>query len=272
MLSGGSHAAKIMAKMCIYEVRAQHLDLPYYRLSTLHAGKVKEGLAGKTITSSTVLVIQLFDNGLFMPLRRDPDGKVHSDGDLTLAPKELQWRLFKQLHEELADYKDNMVVFLAPLPKFLDEPCCTASSHMRNFLNEDFKKMEESVYQSRTNIKDFAFRLGYRKARTLSTWGIVKKAAATWADQNHLADAGYSAISRAVLDCKDVITTKRKGKEDNPGPEAKKQRTEGASRGRQLPRGKRSETRGWGGAWHGHLYTPNRGNHNQNRHHGGEWY
>jgi hypothetical protein len=233
--------------MCCDGVRAQHLDLPYYRLSTLHAGKVKEGLAGKTITSSTVLVIQLFDNGLFMtatdegelmPLRRDPDGKVHSDGDLTLAPKELQWRLFKQLHEELTDYKDTMVVFLAPLPRFLDEPCCNASSHMRNFHNEDFKKkMEESVYQSRTNIKDFAIRLAYRKARTLSTWGIVKKAGAIWADHNNLVEAGYAAIASAILDCKEVIATKRKVKEDNPGPEAKKQRMEGASRGRLLPGG-----------------------------------
>jgi hypothetical protein len=171
------------------------------------------------------------------------------------------------------DYKENMVVFLAPLPRFLDEPCCSASSHMKNFHNEDFKKkMEESVYQSHTNIKDFAFRLAYRKARTLSTWGIVKKAGATWADCNNLVEAGYAAIASAVLDCKEVIATKKKEKEDNPGPEAKKQRTEGVSRGRQLPGGERSEARGRGGAWRGQLHTPNRGIHYPNRFHGGQWY
>jgi hypothetical protein len=279
---GGAHADRIVAQMRKEGVIAEHLDLPYYRLSTLHAGKVKQGLASRSISASTVIVIQLFDNGLFMtatdegelmPLRRDPDGKVHSDGDLTLAPKELQWKMFKQLHEELVDHKDNMIVFLAPLPRFLDEPCCTASSHMKNFLNADYKKkLEESVFQSRTNIKDFAFRLGYRRTRTLSTWGIVKKAGATWADQHHLADGGYSAITRAVLDCKDIITNKRKGKEDTQGPEAKKPRTEAASRGRQSTGGERSETRGQGGAWRGMPHVPNHGNHNPNRFHSGEWY
>jgi hypothetical protein len=165
-----------------------------------------------SITTSTILVVQLLDNGLYMtatnegellPLRRDVDGTLHSDGELTLAPKELQWRLFKQINEELADFKENLVIFLAPLSRYMEEPCCQGD-HMPNQKMVDFKKkLEESISQSHTNIKEFAFRLGYRKAKTLSTWGIVKNKGATWAGPIELTPAGYNAIAKAAMECKD---------------------------------------------------------------------
>jgi hypothetical protein len=69
-----------------------HRPTILYRQSTIQGGKVKEGLAGPTITSRTVLVEQLFDYGMNISARREEATwqDAHSDGSLVLATKELQ--------------------------------------------------------------------------------------------------------------------------------------------------------------------------------------
>jgi hypothetical protein len=91
---------------------------------------------------------------------------------MVLAPKELQWKFFQQLAEELADLKSNSIIFAAPLPRYLDGACCEDEDHLGNRTQEDFsKKLEVEIYTARTNIKNSAFRCGFRNAVTLSTWG-----------------------------------------------------------------------------------------------------
>jgi hypothetical protein len=72
----------------------QLLELPTYRASHIHAGKVKEGLASMNITPNTIFIVQLFDCGFYwalaedgalIPLRKGHDGTYHTDGDLVLA-------------------------------------------------------------------------------------------------------------------------------------------------------------------------------------------
>jgi hypothetical protein len=149
-----------------------------------------------SINPSTVLVLQLFDNAYFMtateeggliPISKDVAGVYHCFGDLAFAPKELQWKLFHQVAEELQPFKKNPVVILAPLPRYLASSCCDKSDHMPNRGRPDFKKkMEDDIFQCRANLKDFAFRAGFRRVKTISTWNITRKSGAAWADNVHL--------------------------------------------------------------------------------------
>jgi hypothetical protein len=58
-----------------------------------------------------------------IPPRKDNEGNYHIDGDLVLAPKELQRKFFQQLADELADFKSSPIVFAAPLPRYLEGAC-----------------------------------------------------------------------------------------------------------------------------------------------------
>jgi hypothetical protein len=52
-----------------------------------------------------------------IPMHKGADGNVI--GDLVGIPKEMQWKLYKQVELELEAYKNNPTVILAPLPRNL---------------------------------------------------------------------------------------------------------------------------------------------------------
>jgi hypothetical protein len=54
---------------------------------------------------------------------RNPQGNFHCLRDLVFAPKELQWKLFTQVANELKGLRNNHVVILA-LPRYLNSSCC----------------------------------------------------------------------------------------------------------------------------------------------------
>jgi hypothetical protein len=238
LVIGCSHASMLAEQLNSLGARCQKLILCNYRASNIHVGKLEDGLKGITVNPSTVVVVQLFDNGVYMaateeggliPLSKSIDGKYHCFGDLTFAPKEWQWKLFQQVAVELKSLKNHNIIFLAPLPRYLEEGCCDNPGHMPNRSKPNYKKnMEDSVYQSRSSIKDFAFRMGFRRMKVLSSWGIVKKDEAAWKDPVHLETKSYLALARAVMGAHTNIEVKRKG-EANLASEAKRPRIEESS-------------------------------------------
>jgi hypothetical protein len=164
-------------------------------------------------------------------MHKGTDNIHHAIGDLVVIPKEMQWKLYEQVEQELAAWRMNPTVILAPLPRYLESPCCNLDHHMTNMKKEDHrKKMEAEVYKMRTNLKDFAFRKGRRNATTISTWGVVKRLDKIWADPVHLHEDGYFAISEAVVEAVAGLAGKRRGSEAAP-PAAKRKRCEGEQSG-----------------------------------------
>jgi hypothetical protein len=189
--------------------------------------------------------------GSLIPPRKNNEGNYHIDGDLVLAPKELQWKFFQQLAEELADFKSSRIVFAAPLPRYLEGAFCEDADHVGNRTQEDFKKkLEEEVYLARTNIKNSAFRCGFKNAVMISTWGAVKKTEDLWDDPVHLKQAGYMKLADSILLALEELRGKRRSKlEVEVGPAMKKQRLDSASTPTSPGRG-RGAHRGRGGVQH----------------------
>jgi hypothetical protein len=61
--------------------------------------------------------------------------------------------------------------------------------------------------------------------KTISTWNVVRKAGASWADGVHLDEDGYSTISRAVQEAAAELDLKRPASEAAGGPAKKKKVT-----------------------------------------------
>jgi hypothetical protein len=275
VIIGGSHASLLVTQMRAKGLPAQLLYLPDYRASSVNAGKLKERLDAMKISATTVLVLQAFDNGFYMtftkqgdlvPLHKDADGALHVEGELVLAPKEIQWKLFAQIAGELSNFKNNNLVILAPLPRYLEKPCCQEVEHLINRGKQDFKKkLEDSIFQSRTSLKDFAFRSGFRKVKTISTWGAVRKIGATWADPIHLSPEGYSAIVEAIEDALEEIGNKRKGDtlDSSTRKKARADQPPASASSTRASRAGRGGVRGRGGHWRDSQQYPNqiRGGH-----------
>jgi hypothetical protein len=264
----GSHAAKTGAAMAVKSPGVHHLGILHYRTSSIHAGKIQQELKKLAVGPNTVIVVQVFESGLYMaapgeggliPPSKRLDGSYHMDGDLVLLPKELQYDLFKQLVLELDSYKNNTVIFMGPLPQYLERGCCSDVDHMKNRQDPEFKKkLEEGVYAARTNIKNSAFRHKLRKSVTISSWSTVKRMNVIWEDQVHLVEAGYQLLAEAIFGAVVEANKKRSGGPVLGAPAAKRPKTEaGGQRGgvattiRGRQDGNSSQGRGGG---HRHNY------------------
>jgi hypothetical protein len=161
---GGGHGRRLHQIMTGNGYNVQLLELPTYRASNIHLGQVKEGLAGLNISTNTIFIVQLFDFGLYwaqaedgslIPLCKGAGDTYHTHGELVMARKEMQWRLFQQFATEMGEFKHNKMVLLAPLPRHMEEACCDDTDHMPNRKADGFKKqLEDFVYSCRTNLKD----------------------------------------------------------------------------------------------------------------------
>jgi hypothetical protein len=229
---GGGHAEKLADTYRREGASCKYISMPGYRASNIHAGKLKEQLDAVDYGPSTTFILQMFDDSFYMsateeggliPLSKDLDGNLHCFGELVVAPKELQHKVFKQVAEEISKIKNNPIIILAPLPRYREQPCCNNPGHMANRGQAEFRKiLDESVYQSRVNFKDFAFRYGLRNVRTVGTWSSVKRMVQPWADQIHLTGEGYSLIARAVVEAIEELKKKRSGGEAVEAPKAKR--------------------------------------------------
>jgi hypothetical protein len=128
-----------------------------------------------------------------------------------------------------------------------------------NRTQEDFqKKLEEEVYLARTNIKNSAFRCGFKNAVTISTWSAVKTTEVLWADPVQLKQAGYAKLADNVLVALEDLRGKRRAKlEADAGPAMKKPRLDSANVSTAGGRG-RGAHRGRGGVQHGSQQPPQR--------------
>jgi hypothetical protein len=234
VIVGGDHAEQTRAALMRRGADVHLVHIPSYRTSAIHAGKVKEGLTKLEVKEDVWLVIQVFDSGLYMAAPREggllppcirADGTMHVDGDLVLLPKDLQYSLFRQIDADLAAVKHHKVIFMAPLPRYYVGGCCEDTEHVGNRLQEDYqKKMEDGVFAARANIKNFAFRHGYKNSSTISSWGKVKKMQALWENQILLKQEGYDALASAILEAGEELGRKRKLSSTVSGGAAKRQK------------------------------------------------
>jgi hypothetical protein len=257
VIIGGQTAESIARELTATGASCQLLLMPNYRASTVHSGKIEDGLKSLRVNSSTIFVVQIFDSGCFMvrteeggliPICKRADGSYHVDGMLELINTESQYDLFQQVMIELRDYKNNILIFLAPIPCYLTASCCEDLDHASNRSQADFsKKMEEGVFAVRQNIKNFAFKAGLRRCHTISTWGKIRKMDKIWTGPVSIEEDCHKAIAKAVLEAVEMASKKRtaaSSKEERSAKRYKGQQTEIINGAGPIGTGGQLETRG----------------------------
>jgi hypothetical protein len=88
---GGSHAEATTRLLEARGHRCQHLHMPHYRSSAVHAGKILEGLGKMDISKDSILVLQIFESGIFWVRRGD--SSLHADVLMAQTTLMVSWRL-----------------------------------------------------------------------------------------------------------------------------------------------------------------------------------
>ena len=266
ILVGSSHASRTATAMRDSGAEVIEATIPAWRPTAAQIDSIQAKLTGAIEgLESACVVFELFDNsfyyaqcddGSLIPARKGQDGRYHVDGDSVLAPKETQFNLFKKMLPVFEAAKHLRRILVPPLPRYLHSSCCEDPEHVPNLRRVTYKEeLINSVYESRTNIKDFAFRLGLRNVATISPWQTIKKIENVWGvDPIHMCKPGYAEIAKLIVEAASQLDCKRK----NAGgmePEAKRSRghSNTETRGGHLLRAGTSSQRdgpswrGWGG-------------------------
>jgi hypothetical protein len=213
--------------------------------------KVEEAL--KLLSPNDVIILHLFDNVAYMsrieeggdlPIRRYGNGEFHVEGDLVLAGKDRLYMFFRNALPLLKLLEGLLVVFLTPLPRYLQEGCCDADDHAPNRFDDGFEaSLRKGLMETRTYFEDFLFTNNLR-FKILNPGLCVPTTDASgdplWReDQVHPLYGGYNAIIDAVLYEVDNMRAGGKRTGGDIAPPPKKPRTEIASprwvESRQVP-------------------------------------
>jgi len=243
VIVGSSHAGKTAAALRELNQEVVEVTFPAWRPTAvqIEAIKVKVSNALESLPRNrrTCVIYQLFDNCLYyarcedgslIPARKGQDGRFHVDGESVLAPKEMQYRTFKQLLPVLELAGGNGSIIVPPLPRYWKAACCGDPDHIPNLRQEDYQKeLETSVYESKSNLKDFAFRHGLRGCKVISAWPAIKKTPDCWdSDPIHPSKEAYVNLAKLLVNEEGVLNKKRAASEAD-GPPTKRPRTAQAS-------------------------------------------
>jgi hypothetical protein len=127
--------------------------------------KVSEAV--KNLGEDDIILIQALDNAAFfsqtedggdVPVQRCSDNKYHVEGDLGVASKERQQRLFCVIEPLLRLLDKLKVILVTPMPRWLYESCCDSADHAVNRTEDGFEAMMRAALKEfRINFKNFAF-------------------------------------------------------------------------------------------------------------------
>ena len=114
------------------------------------------------------------------------------------APKEIQYSLFSDIRSVLNAVGNRRKVLLSPIPRFLNNSCCSDQDHIPNSRETYFKEnLCNAIFECRRNLKDFCFRAGLRNIRTAGPLGPPLEHGES--DNVHLTPAGYDAVASLVM-------------------------------------------------------------------------
>jgi len=223
---GNSHASRTAAAMREDGLDVIDVIIPACRISAANVEVIRARICKETGSippyKKFCIVFQLFDNAFYFCRGEDgsltpatkSSGCFHVHGDSILAPKELQFHAFKQLLPALnvAAAPAAGTILIPPLPRYWTRGCCQDKSHVANLKEDSYQsELESSVYNSKSNLRDFAFTAGMKNCKVIAAWAAIKKLPDIWAnDPVHLSPSGYSTIGKVVAACAPPTPSKHK--------------------------------------------------------------
>jgi len=150
------------------------------------------------------------DDGVPVAAKKDSAGRYHLEGDIMVATPTMIRSKLKLLSNLLPSDKNIQYIFVAPLPRYVSDPCCGSADHCTNFTEKSFRgEMIGGIEAIEEAIKRFAREEGI-KATVLNPVKVLcagdpfsdlAAVADQWqpGDPVHLKPEGYQKMAEAIV-------------------------------------------------------------------------
>jgi hypothetical protein len=277
LIVGSSNAARLARALDGLGYSTCLISKPGWRIergSVEQLAKIVKNTIGDQVPGTVIL--QLLDNSTFygkaqdgswLPPTADSGGRYHMYGEIRVASKDTQMDHFRALHPLFDILKQQKILLVTPLLRYITGSCCDNAGHGTNRAAPDFKKkMSEDLDNMKRTLKDFVFREGNRSVKIIDPnvdlrgleegdiWGT---------DPVHPKTEVYAKIAEGMVRLNAALEHKESAKRkrnDSFEGQARQQTSHGGGRGRDTS----GPSRG--------LATRGRGGHDNLRgHHDGQW-
>ena len=179
------------------------------------------------------VVFQMLDNVLYMARGEDgttsqptlgEDGKHHVEGELVLAGKDVQVKIYRALRPVLAAVGNIPFILITPLPRYVVAPCCGNAAHVTNFSEPEYQEdLLGLLREVRANLRGCLYSDRARRVSLVDPTPVASRYLRTedWEDPVHPGEATFRGLAEVTLDSVDHLDRKRKREEEGGGQEAR---------------------------------------------------
>ena len=182
------------------------------------AAHVKSSVEGE---KPAAVVFNMHDNLLYMGRSidgttkqafKDKKGHFHVEGELVLAPKDVQLNLYRLMKPILEAAGQKPFIIITPMRRYAINPCCANQDHVTNISSESYEeKMVNDLEEVRTNMRSWLFSDNIRRAVVLDPAQLMNKMGSRicWGDDPvHPLPVVYEELAKLVLSSKDKLMDK----------------------------------------------------------------
>ena len=222
IIGGGSHAGRIAEAIRSTHPEVVDLSMSGWLLSENTASELASDISDALDDEEVedpIVVLQIFDNALYKGTLNgeiaDPvkqQGRYHILGNLQILTGHELKLLFETAMPILRAARGARIILIGPLPRYVVGRCCSDSSHLTNYDEEDYVKyISNSLKEVGVQLKNMlqtrriksaklvnpAVLMGLRTTprpspdKMIEIWGL---------DPVHANKEGYSNIARCVLE------------------------------------------------------------------------
>ena len=147
ILVGGSHMARLAEALQQGGSETRHVGSPGWVATRDSLADAAGQLANLRPTQTDIIVMDIWSNSAYMgtdefglPLRAQKssvDFKYHIMGNLQAAPKTLFDKIMQDAAPAVAAAGCSKLVFMLPIPRYVQNKCCGSASHVTNFGSEN---------------------------------------------------------------------------------------------------------------------------------------
>ena len=248
VIVGASHMSRIADTMVVRGENAESISTPGWVPTSENIEKAASYVAGLKLSNKDKLVIDLWSNSAYLgtdelglpskPFKGVLDGKYHILGQLQSAPKPVYQKILKDSSDLLSAAGEAEVLFVLPLPRYISAKCCSDSSHLTNFGEDD---LICEMLRAEEIVTSLVYSLGnprYKVFSFIEKYGIDKDPSSmvtmgglpVWAEGDgvHLSETAYEemgSLLAASEEPSESLTGKRPRLESVvPGRVAKRHR------------------------------------------------
>lgn len=221
VLLGGSNLKKIGPLLAKMGFGVTDLTKPGWIPSPPTVTALLSEILPLSLPENTVFITDMLGNVAYRSAQLDGtlampykiSGRYHIEGEVHLCSKENLCTLIDNLKPVLEKISSS-IVFLAPLPRYLYNGCCTASDHCTNISSPTHaSELLKKVVNLRQTCKDHLNKIGIRNFWVPDTMGAMMPACTghteytsalahlVAADGVHLTDSGYQSLTTGLVSC-----------------------------------------------------------------------